>query len=103
VLAVTALALALAVAARNASQAGALSTLAWAVLVPLGGGWWPLAFVPDWMRVAGHLSPVAWCLDGLNALVFYGGTWGDVLLPAGVLLLFALVSFALGVYGFADL
>jgi len=97
VLAVTALALALAALTRTTQQASALATIAWVVLVPLGGGWWPLALVPPWLRTLGHLSPVAWCLDALNALIFYQGTLADVLLPVGVLLLFAVVLFVFGV------
>ena len=97
VLAVTALALALAALVRSPNQASAIATIAWGVLVPLGGGWWPLAFVPTWMQTVGHLSPVAWCLDALNALVFYQGTLADVLQPVGVLLLFAATFFVFGV------
>jgi ABC-2 type transport system permease protein len=93
VLAVTALALALAALARTPRQASALATSAWIVLVLLGGGWWPLILVPPWLRALGHLSPVAWCLDGLNALVFYQGTLADVVQPAAVLLLFAIALF----------
>ena len=97
VLAVTALALALAALAHTPNQASALATFACAVLIPLGGGWWPLVFVPAWMQTLGHLSPVAWCLDALNALVFYQGTLADVLQPVGVLLLFAVAFFVFGV------
>lgn len=97
VLAVTALALALAALTRTANQASAMATTAWVVLVPLGGGWWPLILVPAWMRTLGHLSPVAWCLEGLNALVFYQGKLADVLQPVGVLLLFAGIFFFVGV------
>ncbi len=97
VLAATALALALAAWTRTAGQASALATFAWVALVPLGGGWWPLAYVPAWMRTLGHLSPVAWCMDALNALIFHGGTLADVLPAMGVLLLFAAAFFAAGV------
>jgi ABC-type multidrug transport system permease subunit len=97
VLAVTAMALALAALVRTPNQASAMATFAWVVLVPLGGGWWPLTFVPAWMQTLGHLSPVAWCLDALNALVFYQGTLADVLRPVGVLLLFAATFFVFGV------
>jgi ABC-2 type transport system permease protein len=96
VLAVTAMALALATLTRSPSQASAIATVAWVVLVPLGGAWWPLILVPPWMRTLGHLSPVAWCLDALNALIFYHGTWTDVLLPASVLVLFAAAFFIFG-------
>jgi len=97
VLAVTALALALAALVRTPSQASAVATMAWVVLSVLGGAWWPLIFVPSWMRTLGHLSPVAWCLDALNALIFHQWTWSDVLLPSGVLVIFAGVCFVLGV------
>lgn len=97
VLAVTAMALALAALARTPNQASAMATSTCAILIPLGGGWWPLVFVPAWMQTLGHLSPVAWCLDALNALVFYQGTLADVLQPVGVLLLFAVAFFVFGV------
>ena len=97
VLAVTAMALALAALARTPNQASAIATSTCAILIPLGGGWWPLVFVPAWMQTLGHLSPVAWCLDALNALVFYQGTLADVLQPVGILLLFAVTFFVFGV------
>jgi ABC-2 type transport system permease protein len=97
VLAVTAMALALAALARTPNQASAMATSTCAILIPLGGGWWPLVFVPAWMQTLGHLSPVAWCLDALNALVFYQGTLADVLQPVGVLLVFAVAFFVFGV------
>jgi len=97
VLAITAMALALAALARTPNQASAMATVAWVALAPLGGAWWPLVLVPPWMRLLGHLSPVAWCLDALNAIVFYNGTWMDVLLPSSVLLLFAIACFVFGV------
>jgi len=98
VLAVAALGLALAAVARTPSQATALATVAWLVLVPLGGGWWPLLLVPDWMQTLGRLSPVAWCLEALDALVFYRGAWADLWLPVGVLLLFAAAFFGVAVW-----
>jgi ABC-2 type transport system permease protein len=97
VLAVTAMALALVALTHTANQASAMATIAWAVLVPLGGGWWPLIFAPRGMQKLGHVSPVAWCLDGLNALVFYQGTFADVLQPVAALLVFAGVFLVFGV------
>jgi ABC-type multidrug transport system permease subunit len=44
----------------------------------------------------GQISPVAWCLKGLHRLLFYGGTFVDVLAAIGVLVLFALVFLTVG-------
>jgi ABC-2 type transport system permease protein len=95
--AVTALALALSAVARAPGQASAVATAAWVVLTMLGGAWWPLVVVPPWMRTLGHVSPVAWCLDALNALIMGRGSASEVLLPSGVLVLFAAVFFLVGV------
>ena len=101
VLAVTAMSLALATLARTPQQASGIATFAWMVLTSLGGAWWPLALVPAWMQTLGHISPVAWCLDALYALIFYQERLPDVLGSVGALLLFAVVFFAFGVKRFS--
>ena len=100
VLAITTLALALAALARTPQQATGIATLAYMVLAPLGGAWWPLSFVPVWMQTLGHISPIAWCLDAFNALIFHQGTLPDVIESVSVLLLFAVVFFVFGVKKF---
>ena len=100
VLAITALALALAALVRTPQQATGIATVAYMVLAPLGGAWWPLSFVPAWMQTLGHISPIAWCLDAFNALIFHQGTLPDVLESVGVLVLFAVVFFVFGVRKF---
>ncbi|MCA9910101.1 MAG: ABC transporter permease, partial [Anaerolineae bacterium] len=69
-------------------------------LAPLGGAWWPLEIVPDWMRTIGHISPVAWAMDSYSSLIFHGGGLADVLLPLGVLAALTIVFFLLGVVRF---
>jgi len=100
VLAITALALALAALVRTPQQATGIATFAYMVLAPLGGAWWPLSFVPVWMQTLGHISPIAWCLDAFNALIFHQGTLPDVLESVSVLVLFAVVFFVFGVRKF---
>jgi ABC-2 type transport system permease protein len=101
VLAITAMALALATLAHTPQQASGIATFAWMVLSLLGGAWWPLALVPAWIQRLGHISPVAWCLDALNELIFYRGGLPDVLRSVGVLLFFAVGFFAFGVKRFS--
>ncbi|RMF82114.1 MAG: ABC transporter permease [Chloroflexi bacterium] len=86
---------------RTEQQAGSLTTLLGLTLAPLGGAWWPLEIVPDFMRTIGHLSPVAWAMDGFRELIFFDGTLADVWLYIVILLGYAIVLFAFGVYRFS--
>ena len=99
-LTVTALGLALATVVRTSAQAANLSSLLGMTLAPLGGAWWPLEIVPDFMKTIGHLSPVAWGMDAFQEMMFYGGTVADILPMMGVLLAMAGVFFAFGVFRF---
>lgn len=99
-LAITALSFALGTWLENEAQASGFSLLLSLVLAPLGGAWWPLEIVPEFMQVIGHLSPVAWAMDGFHALIFNNGALQDVLLPVAVLLGIAAISFAWGVARF---
>ncbi|MCA9907685.1 MAG: ABC transporter permease, partial [Anaerolineae bacterium] len=78
-LCITALTLALSTLLKNENQAGAITLLLTLTLAPLGGAWWPLEIVPDWMRTIGHISPVAWAMDSYSSLIFHGGGLADVL------------------------
>jgi ABC-2 type transport system permease protein len=99
-LAVTALSFAIGTRVRNETQASGLSLLLSITLAPLGGAWWPLEVVPETMRIIGHISPVAWAMDGFNALIFERGGLAEVLLPSGVLLGLAVVFFAIAIWRF---
>jgi ABC-2 type transport system permease protein len=96
----TALALALATRVESEGQANGLRNLIALTLAPLGGAWWPLEIVPGFMQRIGHLSPVAWAMDGFHELIFNQGNFVDVLPEIGILLAIALVLFGIGVRGF---
>ena len=96
-LAITALSFALGSRLENETQASGLGLLLSLILAPLGGAWWPLEIVPEFLRVAGHISPVAWAMDGFNALIFGAGRLGDVLLPLGILLAVTVICFGIAV------
>ncbi len=92
---IAALAYLLATFVETETQASSLITLMALTLAPLGGAWWPLEIVPDWMRTVGHLSPVAWAMDGFSTLIYRNGGLTDVLLPIAVLTIAAVILFAL--------
>jgi ABC-2 type transport system permease protein len=57
---------------RNAEQATSIGPPVGIALGMLGGCMWPLAIVPEPMRVVGHLFPQAWAMDGFIALIAKG-------------------------------
>ncbi len=97
---ITALALALMTLLRSSGQARGLTLFLTLTLAPLGGAWWPLEIVPGWMRALGHLSPLAWAMDGFNTLIFHGGGLGAVIGPVTVLIGASVALFAFGVARF---
>lgn len=66
----------------------------------LGGAWWLLDVVPEFMRVAGHISPIAWAMDGYTSLKFRNGDLGTVLPSILVLIGMAAAFFILGIRRF---
>ena len=100
VLCITALTFALAPWIKSEGQANGLVLLLSLSLAPLGGAWWPLEIVPEFMQTIGHISPVAWAMDAFHDLILYNGGFRDVLPEVGVLLAAAAVLFAVGIRGF---
>jgi ABC-type multidrug transport system permease subunit len=86
-----ALALAWGAVVRRPEQAYVLVLVTSMFLGALGGCWWPLEVVPGWMQTLGHLSPTAWAMDGLHALISFGAGAGAVAVPCLVLLAYAAV------------
>ena len=99
-LCITALSFALAPRMRSEGQVSALTTMLGMVMAALGGAWWPLDIAPPFMRVIGHLTPVAWAMDAFRQLFFFSGGLMDVLPSLAVLLLAAVVLFVVGIRAF---
>jgi len=96
--AVTGLALFVTSLVSTDSQAQSIGLLVGLVMGPLGGAWWTLQIVPGWMQVVGHLTPIAWAMDGYAALIYRDAGWGGVWLPVVVLLGMATLFFTLGLW-----
>jgi ABC-2 type transport system permease protein len=99
-LCVTALSFALGSFVKDETQAAGLTNLLGISLAALGGAWWPLEIVPELMRTVGHISPVAWAMDGYTSLIFENGGLATVYPSILILLAAAVVFFVLGVRRF---
>jgi len=99
-LCVTALSFALGSFVKDETQAAGLTNLLGISLAALGGAWWSLEVVPELMRTVGHISPVAWAMDGYTSLIFENGDLGTVYPSILILLGAAVVFFVFGVRRF---
>jgi ABC-type multidrug transport system permease subunit len=78
-------------------QAAGIATFFVLTTAPLGGAWWPLEIVPDFMQTLALFTPIGWAMRGFNELAFYGGTLTDILPSVGVLLAATAVIFSVSV------
>ncbi len=88
------------VLAKTDDQVAMFSVIPTLVMAGLGGAWMPLELTSETFRFVGHLTPVAWAIEGFENLVVRGMGLNSVLLPAGVLAAFGAVLFGLAVWRF---
>jgi len=97
-LCIAALGLLIGVLARSEEQAITFSLIPMFVLSGLGGAWVPLEVTSETFAAIGHLSPVAWAMDGFKNISIRGLGIESVLLPVAALAGYAVVFFALSVW-----
>jgi ABC-type multidrug transport system permease subunit len=96
-LSVTALSFAIGSGLKNPAQASGLALLLALTLAPLGGAWWPMAITPRFLQIIGHVSPVAWAMDGFTALTYQGAHLADIWVSLAVLLGITVLAFLIGI------
>ncbi len=99
-LCIAALGLLIGTLARTEEQAIIFSLVPMFVLAGLGGAWVPLEVTGETFAAIGHLSPVAWAMDGFKNVSLRGLGVEGVLLPAAALLGYAVLFFAIAAWRF---
>jgi len=99
-LASTSLGLFLATLARTAGQADGWTTMFSMLMAALGGAWWPLDITPPAYQIAVSAVPSTWAMRAFSDVILRGQGVEGVLLESGVLLGFAMLFFALGLWRF---
>ncbi len=97
---VASLGLLIGVLARREEQVVIFSLIPMFLLSALGGAWMPLEFTPEGFQAVGHLTPTAWAIDGFKNVIIRGLGLESVLLPAAILLGYAIVCFTVAVWRF---
>ena len=86
--------------AKSEDQAVIFALIPMFVFSAMGGAWMPLEFTGKTFQAIGHLSPVAWAMDGFKNILARGLGLESVLIPAAALLGYAVMFFGLAVWRF---
>lgn len=97
-LCIAGLGLLIGVLARSEEQAISFSLIPMFVFAGLGGAWMPLEYTGATFQAIGHLSPIAWGMDGFKNICVRGLGFESVLLPSAALVGYALVFFGLAAW-----
>ena len=97
---IAALGLLIGVMAKSEEQAVVFSLIPMFVLSGLGGAWVPLEYTGAAFQTIGHVSPVAWAMDGFKNIIARGLDFHSVLLPVAALAGYALLFFLLAAWRF---
>jgi ABC-2 type transport system permease protein len=85
---------------RKEDQVITLSLIAMFVFAALGGAWFPLEVAGKSFAAIGHMMPTAWAMDGFQNILMRGLGFQSVLMPAIILLGYALAFFGLAIWRF---
>ena len=97
---IAALGLLIGVMAKSEEQAVVFSLIPMFILSGVGGAWVPLEVVGGTFQVIGHVSPVAWAMDGFKSITIRGLGVESVILPCAVLGAYGMVFFVLAMWRF---
>ena len=99
-LCISALGLLIGILAQTEEQAIIFSLIPMFVFAGLGGAWVPLEVTGKTFQAIGHLSPIAWGMDGFENIAARGLGFNSVLLPAAALIGYAVLFFVIAVQRF---
>lgn len=85
---------------KTPGQANGLSIMLGMVMALLGGCWYPIELFPQFVRTAVKVLPTSWAMQGMLNIVLRGQGLTGILLESGVLVGFALMFFAIGIWRF---
>nr|WP_269135822.1 ABC transporter permease [Sporosarcina cyprini] len=95
-LCVVGLGMAIATLVKTSEQQSAVGMLLIISTSMLGGVYWPLDIVPEFMRKIANFVPQSWAIEGFKSLVD-GAALGDIMTPILVLLGFSIVFLSIGI------
>jgi ABC-2 type transport system permease protein len=81
---------------RSRKQIHPITTLVILGSSAIGGSWYPLFLMPRAVQQVARVTLVAWAMEGYNRLMILGGSLADVWMDIGVLVLYGVICFGVG-------
>jgi ABC-2 type transport system permease protein len=97
---IAALGLLIGTLAKSEEQAIAFSLIPMFLFAGLGGAWVPLEYTGSTFQAIGHVTPVAWAMDGFENIAVRGMGFSSIITPAAALTGYALLFFLLAAWRF---
>jgi ABC-2 type transport system permease protein len=94
--ATTSLGILLVAVIRSRKQIHPITTLVILGSSAIGGSWYPLFMMPKGVQQVARVTLVAWAMEGYNRLMILGGSLADVWSDIGVLVLYGVICFGVG-------
>ncbi len=64
---------------KNPNKCAGIGIMIILIMSALGGCWWPLEIVPEYLRYVAYIIPTGWAMDGLTKIMSFGSFLPDVL------------------------
>ena len=84
----------------NAQAAGGLATFLVLTMSAMGGAWFPMSLMPEFMQRAGKFTLVYWAMEGFAQVLWAGDSFWQLLPTLGVLVAIATGVMSLAVWRF---
>jgi len=99
-MACTAFGMLLASVARTPAAANGMATFLILTMSAMGGAWFPLSFMPEFMQTLGKFTITYWSMEGFTAALWAGASFVEMLPWCGVQLAIAAVIMAFSLWRF---
>jgi ABC-type transport system involved in multi-copper enzyme maturation permease subunit len=85
---------------KTSSQANGLGTFLILAMSSIGGAWFPVSFMPDFIQAISKITIVYWAMDGFLQVLWRGAPLSDLLPNLGVLMGIAAIITAVSILQF---
>jgi ABC-2 type transport system permease protein len=78
-------------------QLNSISTVVVLTFSALGGSWFPLFLMPEWVQGVSRVTLTSWAMQSFNDLIIFGYGWERILPSLGILFLYGIICFLIGI------